>query len=187
MKSKLILIPVLAAIFSYQINAAPLKSSYVGGSIGVKQDYDDDNLVGNSDTKGAAYSVYGGYLFNKIVGLETTYADYGDIESNGSNFASPTSMSLSANLGYTFDEGVRPFALVGLSYVDMNANNSSLVDDSGAGFHMGVGVDYSPVEHLTLRVISQVDALSVDKVTSSKTDEHTLTFSSLQIGASYSF
>lgn len=187
MKTKLFLIPLLATVLTCHANAALLNNSYVGGSIGIKQDFDADNLVDNSDAKGTAYSIYSGYLINKVVGIETTYTDYGDIDSNGSNFASPTSLSMSANLGYTFDQGIRPFALVGLSYVDMNSSNSTLVDDSGVGFHMGFGVDYSPIEHLTLRIISQADALSVDRVTASKTDEHTIAFSSLQLGASYSF
>ena len=58
-------------------------------------------------------------------------------------------------------------------------------------FHFGVGVEYTPIEHLTLRLISQADAVSVDNYSygngSLKNDDHTLAFNSISFGGSYNF
>ncbi|MCZ8488497.1 hypothetical protein O9992_18265 [Vibrio lentus] len=43
---------------------------------------------------------------------------------------------------------LRPFVTAGLSYVDLNSSNGAFYgDDSGAGFHFGVGVEYTSVEN----------------------------------------
>lgn len=165
---------------------------YIGAGLGVHQDSDTDG-GGNLDAESMGYSLYGGYQFNRIVGIELGYTDYADYESYGTKVFSPTSLSVAANLGYTFDNSIRPFVLAGLSYVDLNANNSSaLDDDSGAGFRFGVGVEYTPVENLTLRLISQADAVNVEnfayingnKVRLSSQD---VAFSTVTLGASYNF
>ncbi|MFA0327431.1 outer membrane beta-barrel protein, partial [Vibrio splendidus] len=78
--------------------------------------------------------------FNRIVGVELGYNDYADYK-NSTDKLSPTSISVSANVGYTFDNTIRPFVLAGLSSVDLNANSGAgYNDDSGTGFHFGVGV-----------------------------------------------
>ena len=95
---------------------------------------------------------------------------------------------MSANLGYTFDNTIRPFVLAGLSSVDLNANKSTgYADDSGTGFHFGVGVEYTPVEHLTLRLISQADAVSVENDYGLYKEDKTLAFNSISFGGSYNF
>ncbi|CAK3038750.1 Outer membrane protein beta-barrel domain-containing protein [Vibrio crassostreae] len=161
--------------------------AYIGGGLSMYQDSDTDGH-GSFDSDGMGYNLYGGYQFNRIVGVELGYNDYADYK-NGSKKLSPTSISVSANLGYTFDNTIRPFVLAGLSSVDLNANSAAdYGDDSGTGFHFGVGVEYTPVEHLTLRLISQADAVSVDDyVSSTKIDDHTLAFNSISFGGSYNF
>ncbi|MEZ9535714.1 porin family protein [Vibrio splendidus] len=164
--------------------------AYIGGGLSVYQDSDTDGH-GNLDSDGMGYNLYGGYQFNRIVGVELGYTDYADYK-QGATKLSPTSVSVSANLGYTFDNTIRPFVLAGLSSVDLNANKAALYDDdSGTGFHFGVGVEYTPIEHLTLRLISQADAVSVDNYSygngSLKNDDHTLAFSSISFGGSYNF
>ncbi|WP_372099058.1 porin family protein [Vibrio sp. 10N.222.49.A3] len=165
--------------------------AYVGGGLNVYQDSDTDGH-GNLDSDGMGYNLYGGYQFNRIVGVELGYNDYADYK-NGAEKLSPTSISVSANVGYTFDNTIRPFVLAGLSSVDLNANSGAgYNDDSGTGFHFGVGVEYTPVEHLTLRLISQADAVSVEdsyQISGStiSTDDHTLAFNSVSFGGSYNF
>ena len=128
-----------------------------------------------------------------FVGIELGYTDYADYELFGQKKLSPTSLSVAANVGYTFDNSIRPFVLAGLSYVDLNSSNSAFYgDDSGAGFHFGVGVEYTPAENLTLRLISQADAVNVEnyayingiKVRLSSQD---IAFSTVTLGASYNF
>ncbi|MCB5360710.1 porin family protein [Vibrio lentus] len=165
--------------------------AYVGGGLSVYQDSDTDGAP-SLDSSGMGYNLYGGYQFNRIVGVELGYNDYADYKNNTDKL-SPTSISVSANLGYTFDNTIRPFVLAGLSSVDLNANSAAgYDDDSGTGFHFGVGVEYTPVEHLTLRLISQADAVSVDdtvKISNStiSTGDHTLAFNSVSFGGSYDF
>ncbi|CAK1835822.1 porin family protein [Vibrio crassostreae] len=165
--------------------------AYIGGGLSVYQGSDTDNAP-SLDSSGMGYNLYGGYQFNRIVGVELGYNDYANYK-NSFEKLSPTSISLSANLGYTFDNTIRPFVLAGLSSVDLNANSGAgYDDDSGTGFHFGVGVEYTPVEHLTLRLISQADAVSVDDYSigsngSFKSDDHTLAFNSISFGGSYNF
>ncbi|WP_372147577.1 porin family protein [Vibrio lentus] len=165
--------------------------AYVGGGLSVYQDSDTDGAP-SLDSSGMGYNLYGGYQFNRIVGVELGYNDYANYK-NSDEDLSPTSISVSANLGYTFDNTIRPFVLAGLSSVDLNASSGSKFDDdSGTGFHFGVGVEYTPVEHLTLRLISQADAVSVDDYSigsngSFKSDDHTLAFNSVSFGGSYDF
>ncbi|MDH5926038.1 porin family protein [Vibrio lentus] len=165
--------------------------AYVGGGLSVYQDSDTDGAP-SLDSSGMGYNLYGGYQFNRIVGVELGYNDYANYK-NSTDKLAPTSISVSANLGYTFDNTIRPFVLAGLSSVDLNANSAAgYDDDSGTGFHFGVGVEYTPVEHLTLRLISQADAVSVDdtvKISNStiSTGDHTLAFNSVSFGGSYDF
>ena len=132
----------------------------MGASLGVYQDSDTDG-GGNLDAESMGYSLYGGYQFNRIVGIELGYTDYADYEAFSTKVLSPTSFSVAANVGYTFDNSIRPFVTAGLSYVDLNSKGSSYIDDdAGAGFHFSV--EYTPVENLTLRLISQADAVNIE-------------------------
>lgn len=101
---------------------------------------------------------------------------------------SPTSFSVAANVGYTFDNSIRPFVTAGLSYVDLNSKGSSYIDDdSGAGFHFGV--EYTPVENLTLRLISQADAVNIEFFDNrgNRLASRDVAFSKVTQGASYNF
>jgi len=188
----LVTFPLLLLSTSSAFAADSVSGPYLGAGLGVYQSADTDNH-GDLDPDGLGYNLYGGYYFNRIVGIEGNYSDYGDMKTNGQKSMAPTSASVSANLGYTFDNGIRPFALVGLSYVDLHANDSAnMSDDTGTGFHFGLGVEYSPMPNLTLRAVSQADAVSVENsytIGSStiSTDDSTLTFNSVSIGAAYKF
>ncbi|CAV18807.1 MULTISPECIES: porin family protein [Vibrio] len=163
---------------------------YIGAGLGVYQDSDTDG-GGSLDAENMGYSLYGGYHFNRIVGIELGYTDYADYEVVGTKVFSPTSLSVSANVGYTFDNSIRPFVLMGMSYVDLNARNGALKDDSDAGFHFGIGVEYTPIDNLTLRLISQGDGISVDEYSSNKgkntITNRSLAISTVTLGASYNF
>ena len=189
--NKTTLVLSLISLFSLPVFAASTDGgAYVGAGLGAYQDSDTDGAA-SYDSSGMGYSLYGGYLFNRIIGVELGYNDYSDYK-NGGESLSPTSVSASANIGYTFDNTVRPFVLAGLSHVDLNASqNSGYADDSGTGFHFGVGVEYTPIENLTLRAISQADGESVDDYSfngsSVNVDNRKLAFNSVNQGASYKF
>ena len=166
---------------------------YIGAGLGVYQDSDTDGGV-NLDAESMGYSLYGGYQFNRIVGIELGYTDYADYELLGQKKLSPTSLSVAANVGYTFDNSIRPFVTAGLSYVDLNSSNGAFYgDDSGAGFHFGVGVEYTPVENLTLTFDLASRCGKYRNVTYNfqgnkvRTSSKDVAFSTVTLGASYNF
>jgi opacity protein-like surface antigen len=105
-----------------------------GDDFGISNDVINDNIDGN------ALKILVGYQFNRVFALEAQHTQYGDIYSS-----SPTSLSFSANLGYTFKNGLRPFGVIGLASVDLDLPSDE-VDSKGVGVHYGVGVEYAPVQ-----------------------------------------
>lgn len=163
---------------------APQDSSgfYIGagfGSVGFDDDEFSDDLgfaVGrpgaiDNSSDDTSLKIIAGYQFNNIVAIEASYTDYGDTDFDVFDRTFMTleiqSFSVSANLGYSFDNGLRPFAIIGLSSVKVNFDSTNnLINDSdtGAGVHYGVGVDYSPsfMRGLALRLAYEGD-LYVDE------------------------
>lgn len=122
--------------------------------------YYDGNYTYNSSELSDAdmgYIVYGGYQFNRIIAVEAAYTDYGSFSDTATNTttltkvkfkADPTSFSLYANAGYTFDNGLRPFGQIGLGYLRLNGSNTTekINIDDGASLRVGLGLDYAPKE-----------------------------------------
>ena len=139
------------------------KGFYVGAGVGYsyywaalsESTYNMDNGqykfseqdLSDSDT---GYILYAGYQFNKIVGVELAYTDYGQythVDITGKEVQQdPVSTSLYANLGYNFLNGqLRPFGLLGIGYLQQNQSEKYLdVDENVATAHFGVGVEYYP-------------------------------------------
>ena len=164
---------------------------YIGGGFGLtesKMENLDESRAPTLDGE-RALKVYGGYQFNRIVAVEAGYTNYGKLgySSEPDFSATPSALSVAANLGYTFDNGIRPFATVGLSHVSMKFSDSSTSDtDSATGFRYGVGVEYSPqmVDGLAMRLAYEVDAFNVE-VSRNNTDVYAV--GGLYLGASYKF
>lgn len=122
----------------------------------------EDTSSGSINTRGfneqnGGYRIYGGYLFNKIVGVEAAYTDYGRMTSTNYE-QEPFSASVAANLGYTFLEGqLRTFGLLGLAYVKTNQSRE-LLDEEMPALHFGLGVDYHPAALRGLGFRAAVDA-----------------------------
>ncbi|OIN28945.1 porin family protein [Vibrio barjaei] len=185
---------VLTGLFATSAFAGATDSGfYVGGGFGLmesKLENKDRSYAPTFDGE-RSWRIYGGYAFNRIVSLEGGYTNYGALTSD-SKFTkgveiTPTALSLAANLGYTFDNGIRPFATVGLSRVsaELKANGHS-EDDSATGFRYGVGVEYMPaqIDGLGLRLAYEADAFNVDMA---GVDTDTYNIGSLYLGASYKF
>jgi len=90
--------------------------------------------------------LYGGYQFNKIVGIEVAYIHYGTFKGNEDYTYRAQGISLATNVGYTFLTGqLRPYALVGLGYVFSDFPHEEIpVDDQSPTLHIGFGLDYRP-------------------------------------------
>ena len=197
---KRLLLPLLISTTSFYAlaNEQPKVSGfYVGagfGSFGYSEEdswgYNTNSISAEAD--GNTTKVYLGYQFNKIVGIEGTYTDYGTAKAKvGSYSMKPTSISLAANLGYTFENGLRPFGLVGMSSLDLNQNEELLTDDNGAAFKFGFGVEYTPkaLGGVQIRAAYEMDMYAVEYESTngyySETNLYAL--DSLYLGASYKF
>jgi len=90
--------------------------------------------------------LYGGYQFNKIIGLEAAYTHYGEFTANDSYTYSAQGISLAANVGYTFLTGqLRPYLLLGVGYIYSDFPHDDIpVDDNSPTLHIGFGLDYVP-------------------------------------------
>ncbi len=192
----------LFAIANQDISTQGPKISgvYIGAGFGTFGYSEEDSWGYNSNevsakADGNSTKIYLGYQFNKIVGIEGTYTDYGTAKAKVGNYSmKPTSISLAANLGYTFDNGLRPFGLVGMSSLDLNQNEELLTDDKGAAFKFGFGVEYTPttLNGVQFRAAYEMDLYSVEYLdyqsgSGLTTETNLYSLDSLYVGASYKF
>lgn len=219
-KSILSAVLLLSSFTIHTASASVLDSGfYLGGAIG-SSDIDDDGLVSKSDSaktatfkaKDNAYRFMAGYKFNRIASIEAQYTDYGDVVAHNAkvNFArsynfswAPKVISLSANLGYTFDNGLRPFGVVGLSSIDLDSKDgrysaSQIKSDADTGARVGLGLEYTPPKApaFSMRLGYEADVFDAEiKETrwkgsvseKSKTYKKTVTLDSFYLGAMYTF
>ncbi|GAL31973.1 outer membrane protein [Vibrio maritimus] len=164
---------------------------YIGGGYGLTESKLSSRDVSPAPTIDGARSmrVYGGYQFNRVISLEGGYTNYGDLshELLEEVKIKPSAFSLAANLGYSFDNGLRPFATLGLSRVNMEFKAmGESVDRSATGFRYGLGLEYAPqmVEGLAMRVAYEADAFDASL---DGPETYKLSVSSLYLGASYKF
>ena len=168
------------------------KGFYVGVGVGntTFDNYDDDDDASESDIDGQTVKILAGYQFGRVFALEGQYTKYSDIKNDVNDYSwSPTSVSLSANLGYSFDNGLRPFGLLGVSALDLGESYKSLEDDSSGAVRYGFGLEYAPVQlkGFSARVGYEVDLFAIEYVGPgySKTKDYTL--ESFYVSASYKF
>lgn len=208
MNNKLILSIAMMSAFAANNVMADDSGLYLGGAIGTSG-VDDGGLFSSIkepvtfEAEDNAYRIIAGYKFNRIVSLELQYTDYGDVVakyplSSGGFTWTPQVFSITANLGYTFDNGVRPFGTIGLSSIDLDMKHSdgsrpssSEFDDSGAGVRVGFGVEYTPLCELSLRLGYEADAFTVEVDEGSswkqRKVEKDIVLASFYLGATYNF
>jgi opacity protein-like surface antigen len=142
---------------------------YLGAGLGTTEadiDYVDESAI---DESGATYKIIGGYQFNRIVTLEAQYTSYGKVgfgrvsTVKGYSWDKATSFSVAANLGYTFDNGIRPFGTIGLSALKLN-QSTKVWEDSGSALRVGFGVDYTPdfYPSMTFRAAIEADGFTLE-------------------------
>jgi len=161
---------------------------YVGGGVGST----DAKLetIGTSysvDTDGSTLKFIGGYQFNRIVAIEAQYTSYGKIgDATALNSWEPTTISLAANLGYTFENGLRPFGVIGLSSLDLNEKIKTLDDSGATAVRFGAGLEYTPaaLSGVSFRAGYEADAFTIDGGAASDVD---VLIGSVYVAASYKF
>lgn len=188
MKKAVILLAAFSAFAGAQEQAVEKDVSgfYLGGGFGTTT-YDDDAAFSTLETNDSTFKLIGGYQFNRIVGVEGQYTKYSDVTAPGfSGAIEPTGISIAANLGYTFDNGWRPFGTVGLTHLSFDTNGYGSDDETA--LRLGAGVEYTPasLENLNFRVAYEVDTFNVDMGTQYYNDV-TVQLGSFYAGATYKF
>lgn len=189
---------ILASLLAFGLTASAIASedgsgAYVGLAYGnTAFSADDDNSVNKlKDDKDSGFKVYGGYQFNKIVGIEAVYTDYGEFTYTNTKL-SASAVSIGANLGYNFLDGqLRPYALVGLSYLTLDQDGRALYDgDNTVSYTYGVGIEYSPkvLNGVGFRAAWNTDIYIVDSSTISGGDDYSAQgFGLFSVAVQYKF
>ena len=155
------------------------------------KDVTDDKV--KLDTSDVGFLAYGGYQFNKIVGVEGAYNNYGSFSVGDSDKIKVSSVSVAANLGYDFlDDQLRPFGLIGLSYMMTDyPDEGDNFDASPLGIHLGLGLDYTPtmLKGVGFRVAYTLDGYNLTAdISPDKLDKsYTQTTGLLYLGVNYNF
>lgn len=188
--------------------SARLSGIYAGAGVGLTGFVDGvfsknvdsvNNYVAEVNSPHSTVHFYVGYDFNRIVGIELAYRDYGQLSSAANETvkfnAAPHATSLSANIGYTFDTGIRAFGLAGVSSLKMSQSIPVWQDEQQMAFHYGAGAEYQPsfAHGLTFRVAFEADvystALNADysHQEAKGVDAYIAQISSLYVGVGYQF
>jgi len=164
---------------------------YLGGGAGntdARAEVNSDSV--SIPTDGTTLKLIGGYQFNRIVAIEAQFTSYGDIKFAPNYKWSPKSISLAANLGYTFENGLRPFGVIGLSALKTGESISTNLDDDYAALRFGAGLEYTPAAlgGVSFRAGYEADAFTVSSSSSSlSSDDANALVSSVYFAASYKF
>jgi len=152
-----------------------VKGFYLGVGVGTTA-FDSLDYDVNAEENGNTIKFIAGYQFSKVFALEGQYTAYGDIDLSESYGWAPTAVSLTANLGYTFSNGLRSFGLIGISAIDLGQSLQTNLDDKGVGLRYGLGLEYAPpaLKGLSARVGYEVDLFSVEFKSYDVTQDYTL-------------
>lgn len=192
MKRLLLISAILTSPLSY---GESYDGFYLGAGIGTV-DFDDGGLFKDLNTpintsySGNTYKLISGYKFNRIVAIEAQYTSYGDTKisspiSNTRSILEHSSVIVSANVGYTFNNGLRPFAILGVGRIDAKAGNWS---DHGTALRTGVGIEYTPtkLENVGFRLAYESDMFTVQDDSINK-KEYDQTVGSFYFSTLYTF
>jgi len=191
MKTITVLGALTAIALSVNVQAnQDVSGFYIGGGVGTTHaDFSANSLSYSASTDGSSLKIIGGYQFNRIVAIEAQYTKYGDIKSNSAYKWEPTTVSVAANLGYTFNNGLRPFATIGLSSLDLGENMASTLDDSNAtALRFGAGLEYTPaaLAGVSFRAGYEGDAFVIENNYASYSDVDVI-LGSVYVAATYKF
>lgn len=206
MKVNVILCAVLASLSLGNSAVAAERGYYFGGGVG-SASIDDGGMNDYRSTPTTikaddnSFHLMGGYKFNRVASLELQYTNYGDVKTKvaGKNVMtwSPTAISLSGNIGYTFNNGFRPYGIIGLSYIDLDmklhpelhqmmVQKNAKVNDSGDALRIGLGIEYTPkvVEGVSFRAGYESDIFDFKHF---DTQTYSVTLGSFFVAGTYHF
>ena len=142
-------------------NNQKVSGFYIGGGIGNPSGKLDS---ADRELKDKSYHVIAGYQEGRIFSWEMQYVKYGK---DSYEFFDPSSLSASVNMGYTFGNGIRPFAVLGLGVTDVNLPSppfGMIVVDSDLSYHYGLGIEFSPrqLQGVTFRLAHEADFVNIE-------------------------
>jgi len=144
------LFAVLAGSAAFGAQAAQDTGFYAGAGAG--QSYIDEHAYDDEDT---AFSVFGGYQFNRWFGLEAGYVDFGELKPDVAGTpVEAGSVYFTAVGTLPFTEKFSGYAKAGFQRWDLDTAIPGLVgtgDDSGTDPTYGVGLQYSFTDAFALR------------------------------------
>lgn len=209
MKVNVILCVVLASLSLGNSAVAAERGYYFGGGVGSASiddggmnDYRSQTITMKAEDN--SYHIIAGYKFNRIASLELQYTNYGDVKTKIDGHTAmtwaPEAYSLSGNIGYTFNNGIRPYGIIGLSYIDLNHEYSDTtaliaklmgkdlpkVSDTGDALRIGFGIEYTPkvVEGFSFRAGYESDIFDFKHF---DTQTYSVTMSSFFVAGTYHF
>ena len=165
------------------------KGFYVGAGLGTTSfESDDDFSVSMLDSDGSTVKILAGYQFNKVFALEGQYTKYSDLTYDIYSM-SPSSLSLSANVGYSFPNGLRPFGILGFSSLDLDESITVFEDDVSSAVRYGIGLEFTPpqLEGFSVRVGYEVDFFAIEFVGPGSSTTNDYTLEAFYVSASYKF
>ena len=181
---KKLILPISVLLFSScLVEASPkqkISGLYLGTSFGfTKLILEDSHNTKYTSESESSFQLLGGYQFNRIIGIEVDYTDYSDSDI--------TSIAAQATIGYTFDMGLRPFVLGGLSSVNIDEKVNPYKDDTYLGFRNGVGLEYAPaaIGGWAIRVAYTIDFFKADVKNTNIELKNYLT--NMSLGLNYKF
>lgn len=151
-KNKLLTHALLAVLFgaaAFGAQAAENKGFYAGAGAG--QSYVDEGAYDDEDT---AFSVFGGYQFNRYFGLEAGYADFGKLQADvAASDLEADAAYLTAVASVPVTDKFSAYAKAGFQRWNLDAPVTTVgtVDDSGTDPTYGVGVQYRFNDAFALR------------------------------------
>ncbi|MFM2623724.1 porin family protein [Vibrio owensii] len=185
MKNTIILLSALFSVCAQANGSQDVSGFYLGGGVG-NNTFSDDNPFTKVDDNGTSFKIIGGYQFNRIVAVEAQYTNYGDFKIVDTAYdLGASNVSVAANIGYSFNNGLRPFAIFGLGYMSVDIPTTDNEDD--LSLRIGAGLEYTPIqlENITFRAAYEMDHFTVKpKGSSLDTD---VQIGSFYAGATYKF
>lgn len=144
------LLAVLIGAAAFGAQAAEDTGLYVGAGAG--QSFVDEGVYDDEDT---AFSVFGGYQFNRYFAIEASYNDFGKLEPEGAGQAvEADSVALTVVGTVPFTDKFSGYAKAGLHSWDLDTPIAGLIgtsDDSGTDPTYGVGLQYRFTDSVALR------------------------------------
>jgi OmpA-OmpF porin, OOP family len=153
-----------ASLAGTQVSA----QAFVGGSLG-QSDIDEEITAGlidsgTVDAKDTGWKIFGGYMFNRHVGVEAAYLNLGEVSYSGTFGGLPvtggkvelTGFNIAALGSYPISEQFSVFGKLGLFIWDAEASDTTggalfSATADGTDLSFGVGVSYNFTRNLGLR------------------------------------